>query len=56
MAPHIGMIASVAIAVKVRSWIVATTVCSLLPTDSVEQNTCLQNRVNIIEVNFIGIS
>ena len=34
VAPYIGMIASTVIAVKVRSWSGAPTVCNLLPTDS----------------------
>ena len=34
MAPNLGMIVRTVIAVKVRSWIGAPTLCNLLPIDS----------------------
>ena len=46
VAPYTGMIASTVIAVKIRSWIGAPTVCDLLPTDSFAGIGVLRTRLN----------
>ena len=47
VAPYIGMIASTVIAMRIRRWIGAPTVCDLLPTDSFAGIGVLRTRINL---------
>ena len=56
VAPYIGMIAYTVSAVKVRSWIRASTVCNLLLTDSFAGIGVLGTGLEISYVYIIGKS